>query len=479
MQLFRSFAAAWILIRAAYSVAAAGTSSQLRGKPLSDATSTFDAANAGQQRQLPDPAVVVAPVPGQQRHMREGALVCRITIESTRMEDGTDVDVTLCIPIKDGRESDRSLPIELPAAIKFKNEMLILEGRLVLQITNARTSDMGVELSDASEYTKLSSDDAAVHYDNQNEHRRVLGDRRLATTGTQTISIVRISAINGTNPSTKDQLMKAFFGPTGSVKTQTGNCSFGALNWTPGPFFNLKLKTNIKNFATKDAMQTAIEAKLKAIVKTDLRLVADKVIFCYPQNSPGSWIASASFNWWKATFNAGWCLSLSADMHELGHTIGLLHSSKDGDTYGDTSGYLGYSDGPGPAPIKCFNAHKNWQLGWYQGRRQSINGTALVRLATFVDYDKTAANEPVVLEINSKFYLQYNRIKSFNTQSDLFLNQVTVVGVLDGGNSVALGGLSAGQSYTDGVTTIRACSSLTGSSGQDIMMVAINRNCPA
>jgi hypothetical protein len=239
------------------------------------------------------------------------------------------------------------------------------------------------------------------------------------------------------------------------------------------------LSQDVKTFATKDAMQAAIETKLKSVAQMDLKNIADKIVFCYPSKSPGSWIASASLNYWRATFNNQFCVSLSAGMHEIGHTIGLLHSAKGLDDYADTTGYLGYSSSSVGTPSKCYNGYKNWNLGWYQGRRESVSTSKVIRLVAFVDFQKAAANEPVLVQVNSKFYIQYNRAKSFNSQTDLHRDKVTVTTTQSNGNSLNLAGLGVGQSYVNGATKIKVCSKQTGSAGQDVMVVAIGKaRCP-
>jgi hypothetical protein len=85
-------------------------------------------------------------------------------------------------------------------------------------------------------------------------------------------------------------------------------------------------------------------------------------------------------------------------MHELGHTVGLIHSGAGPSVYGDESGYMvrpslanvlaardenssvlslsvafvvqGYGDKAVKWPRKCFNALNHWQLGVSLGRQQ-------------------------------------------------------------------------------------------------------------
>ena len=68
-------------------------------------------------------------------------------------------------------------------------------------------------------------------------------------------------------------------------------------------------------------------------------------------------------------------------------------------------------------PLKCFNANKNWILGWYRDKSIALPGASRWsgRLVAFVDYGQanTARNEYVLLRVDDVF-VQYNRAKGFN-----------------------------------------------------------------
>lgn len=81
-------------------------------------------------------------------------------------------------------------------------------------------------------------------------------------------------------------------------------------------------------------------------------------------------------------------------------------------------------------PAKSFNGANNWQLGWYSDRQVTVLpalGGQAVMLATFVDYNKSQKNLPVLIQIGASTYLQYNRAKSFNSEAQQMVDQVTVV----------------------------------------------------
>lgn len=67
----------------------------------------------------------------------------------------------------------------------------------------------------------------------------------------------------------------------------------------------------------------------------------DLVLFCLPPSGDTSWIAFAYTNRWDSYYNDHWCQSVSAQMHEVGHNLGLSHSGEgDEAIYGDEVGMM-------------------------------------------------------------------------------------------------------------------------------------------
>jgi hypothetical protein len=61
----------------------------------------------------------------------------------------------------------------------------------------------------------------------------------------------------------------------------------------------------------------------------------------------------------KIWLNGGSAVTLGTMFHEIGHSMGLAHSSTPIQEYGDYSCAMG-----GIAGVRCFNAPQNWFLGW-------------------------------------------------------------------------------------------------------------------
>jgi hypothetical protein len=136
--------------------------------------------------------------------------------------------------------------------------------------------------------------------------------------------------------------------------------------------------------------------------------------------------------------------------------------------------------------LRTFAAQHNRHLGWYGSRRLTIDpgrdDPRLVRLAAFVDYDKTSDNETVLVKIMDSVYLQYNRAKGINRGTGEKRNQVIITQEREDGTET-LAGLLVGESFTipagskgEKEVVIEACDKVPGERrGPDVMVVGITR----
>jgi len=62
-----------------------------------------------------------------------------------------------------------------------------------------------------------------------------------------------------------------------------------------------------------------------------------------PAGMAGAWVAYGYVYWYRTVFNNEWCGFVSAAVHEIGHNLGMAHSSKGIVEYGDKQGMMGYS----------------------------------------------------------------------------------------------------------------------------------------
>jgi hypothetical protein len=143
------------------------------------------------------------------------------------------------------------------------------------------------------------------------------------------------------------------------------------------------------------------------------------------------------------------------------------HSNIGGQVYADFTSYMSAGYGTPYWPMKSFNGANNWQLGWYSDRTISVNpssGGQLVTLATFVDYNKSNTQNPVLIQVGTDTYLQYNRAKGFNYQTEQHVDQVTVVQQLNNGTNI-FGAVDPISNLTLTITNF-------GGSGQNVVIAA-------
>lgn len=280
-------------------------------------------------------------------------------------------------------------------------------------------------------------------------------NRRLYTrTGVMNTLVVRVNA-NDNSPPSAASLSNDIFSDDYCLKSQFNTCSYGKLQIeeyvegtiaelptaAPG-VVDLYVDANAEGNDSKTMESLANEA-----LKTALGLsgsespgdVFDLVLYCMPPGM-GNWLSYAYIYEYDSYYNDEDCSYLSAQMHEVGHNLGLHHSGEFAgdepatvaDEYEDQTGYMGYTYLYDDIPAMCFNAAKNWELGWYEGQRTEVDILSEIsdqassyKLNGVVDYDPEAG-ETVVLKIGD-FYIGYNKATDFNSGTQEAVNMVTIV----------------------------------------------------
>ena len=426
---------------------------------------------------------------GSRQFQPDDSVICRVSVFGTsfaeEQEDPTEHSQIKCIPIVNGDELDFEVPLEFPMSFVEEHKAEIEQGTLIISVSNARLSvdDWQIELHQTDSEINVIEDQSGKYRHLQERHRR--------TEGVLKVAVIRVTTTDsgpqGAAASVQSITNTMFTNGINFV-SQYDACSFGKLKWQLAePVFEVKLPGSLATY-NRDAatLVTAVQQQLKSqrglAVASDL---ADKVIMCLPPGT-GDWAASAGVNHWRAQMNNEWCTSLSGTMHELGHTLGLLHSNANGVAYADRSGYMGSGYTDTVKPRKCFNGYQSHHFGWYSDKEVKVNPVSkgeLVRLAAFVDYDKAASNESVLINVLDKYFLLFNRAELFNQETEQLQNLVTITEPLSTGTEMR-GGLGAGQSYDipnfqgSGQTLkIKVCREETGQgSSADVMVVSIAMN---
>lgn len=305
--------------------------------------------------------------------------------------------------------------------------------------------------------------------------------RKLTSTsqgmGTSNVLVVRVTWLDIAPDVTADELRGRIFGMGRlgdrdfNLRRQLESCSFGKLLLQPAPpvsatfcspdspsidqgILEMQLNESIPLNLLNNSVKLLENMAMQRLVGNGGNYLHDQVnniLIVLPQH-PDIRLKSRRFLAYAypitklSVYSNYWATSVSVLSHELGHNYGLAHAGEEELPYGDTSGTMGYGMGPKATNQFCFNAQKNWFLRWYEDRAMTLSvmsGSPSMTsfdgvlpwtgtLASFVDYDRTSLDQPVLLRIQSddqekRLYLQYNRAKAFNEGSREYRDQVVIV----------------------------------------------------
>ena len=344
----------------------------------------------------------------------QGFIICRMTVLGTTYEDegGNGLRTegeSACVPVVDGRELDDLIPISLPSNFEQTHSNHLKEGWLLVNVTNAAIGDGDISTSDSTEFSVIDNAPGALRH---------LQERQLRTTGRLSIAIIRIISRDGVEPTAKESDFNAIMnGNQVNLRTQMEKCSIGQFRLTKAKRFVINVRVDERMSELKRGAVAVAAASKKLLSQFNIGQVsdlADRVLFCVPPGT-GNWAASAGMNHWKAQFNDGFCTSLSATMHELGHTLGLPHSNEGGVKYGDRTGYMSKSYRNPNWPSRCFNGANSAHFGWYDRKTLTLDGhekPQLVFLGNVVDYDRAKTVMVRIKDYN--LVVMFNRAKGFN-----------------------------------------------------------------
>lgn len=275
--------------------------------------------------------------------------------------------------------------------------------------------------------------------------------------GTRKAIVFRVRANDVTSTSEEAELGKSVFGTSGkpTLKSQFEACSYNKIQFIP---FTGKTTTgeDISNGVTTIEIGTEVIGKNDTDIASEVEEAAvkklggleqfDHFLISLPRGVLGhdgttNWVGWALIPGRKSVYNDDSVKGESVQMHEIGHNLGLFHSTESKtwhiggnethkyEEYGDRSGMMGASSNA--FPLKCFNGPKSWDLGWYSDRHVTFDplGTRWFFGGNFVgvaDYDNSDGKH-VVARItggNTDYYISFNRKKGINANTQEGCNMV-------------------------------------------------------
>lgn len=249
--------------------------------------------------------------------------------------------------------------------------------------------------------------------------------------------------------------------PGHDLVSQYNSCSFGALNMQAAQGLNIENGVAEVRMRKRIAGGEILGSLQDAILEATEELVGsldqfDHIIFCMPDDAlmdgSAQWTAFTYFHSHWSFFQKRRCSAMSVTIHEIGHNLGFRHSGYLSESYGDETGYMGFTVYQSGGPVKCFNGHKNWVAGWFQDRENyatpSMPNPILSRLVAFVDYENVNLDDSdVVLMRVGQYYIQYNRAKGLNIDTGMHKDKVSITYAKDHvSDSEAVAGVSEGES---------------------------------
>lgn len=297
----------------------------------------------------------------------------------------------------------------------------------------------------------------------------VNANKTLSVTGKRTVLAVRIKIKDKKNTFKETELKRAVFGP--STEEDKWNladgfrqCSYGKLEFVPTDIELNKISDgvvtiDIDNDIEINTVDKALLINIKDNAMYKLNEMyngtiddkVDEILFCIPPIGKWTTGSGSTFRAFAGGAGSHWtiydddaCLSPSYQMHEIGHNLDLSHSKWKDNIYGDSSGLMGYSYSNNEGPRMCFNAAKNYQLGWFEDKTVSLsqdNQNWNGKLIGIVDYENEMYSDKarVLIDINDgtgELYLvSFNRKSSFNDGTKKGEDKVLVHSRNDGKDS--------------------------------------------
>lgn len=294
---------------------------------------------------------------GDHRHLADECLYCYIEAVSIDFEDGEDEMSYSCISyVNEDTDPIPDMPyeIDLPADFIAAHETALSSGSATVCIPGGQA------------VRSYYGGDHIVIPENAQLQILLGGTVDINAepafgVGGRTVLVVRVSGTFEAPDESAQQIAGATFGIgsnpfSNSMVAQYQRCSFNKLSLVPASgneaisdgVVDVQLGYSLQGVNVFNVLRDAQLSLVTSLALSgSLTETYDNVMFCLGKgtakgNSPHAekWTAFAHVHGWMSVYNSGRCDKLSALMHEMGHNIGLVHSSEGSLQYGDTTGVV-------------------------------------------------------------------------------------------------------------------------------------------
>jgi hypothetical protein len=319
----------------------------------------------------------------------------------------------------------------LQVRLKPRSHLFLLQAFLLSTVSLCYSSEERIiidPISSGRQEGPLSTTSTA-----QSQPRRQLVEAE----GEVSLLVVRVLGLDKSPSMDKDALFNSIFVTEASPRQQFYKCSAGKLNIMPTvkKVLQVRINMNINGANGADVVHAADIESLKQLPGvSNTRDYADLTMFVVPQgtkrNGDPGWTAYAFIGGKISVMNDDRVKYPGVQMHELGHNFGLNHADGIDDPFGDLTSHMSRFLIDENFPHKCFNAQNHWLLGWFSDRSITVNPDVPVKIKIlgFVDYTKTIQGaEFVVAKIGANLYLQFNRAKLHNRETEEAADKLVII----------------------------------------------------
>ena len=224
-------------------------------------------------------------------------------------EDGsfTSMEHVMAIPVVDGVETTKILPMDIPDEFLVENFAAVEAGDFYISVAGAAVDKDILVFSEETQYTVM-------------DEIPFPRERKLSAIGTNSVAVLRVGLSSGTQVEySAEKLRQHLFTKQVSLKKQMERCTNGDLILEDAGIHEVTVTGSIEDFSSPAELRNkALEvfAEHRGIQADSL---ADHVIVILPENDFPGFVGNAATGGWISTLNNQWALDVMVYMHEIGY----------------------------------------------------------------------------------------------------------------------------------------------------------------